>query len=106
MFKFLFWILKSHYRQYHSLKIKVEVYYFGFWILDSEIINSEKYTLPLNKNILPCISGEGVTTNDVFVVELPGGGLEDCLTSWGVAGNSSGGRTARTTGTTGVAQTI
>jgi len=41
----------------------------------------------------------------VFVVELPGGRLEDCLTSWGVAGISSRGRTARTTGTTGVAQT-
>jgi len=27
---FLFLILKSHYPQYHSLKIKVEIFYFGF----------------------------------------------------------------------------
>ena len=31
-FIFSFWILKSHYRQYHSLKIKVKIFYphFGF----------------------------------------------------------------------------
>ena len=39
---------------------------------------------------LPCKLGEGVTTNDVFVVVFPGGGRDVCLTSWGVGGNRTG----------------